>query len=120
LYEEGQLKVLSALYGRTYISDHHRDNLIQTTMSLISGGRGPVYARLSWDDNSGHAVQILKIENDRVYFRNPWGGSHYASGVGHGQSGPQRRVEDGANGIESISTSDFLAITESILIEKLD
>lgn len=59
---------------------------------------------LSWG-GGGHAVTLQKIEGDRVYFRNPWGSS--SDKVGTTYSKPNRRLEDPANGIESMSLKDF-------------
>ena len=135
LYTDQEVKVLSAITGKQY--DVVMDNKEGTLRNYLDGGRGPVYADFGWGDG-GHAVAILKVEDDRVYFRNPWGGhiTGVSDGVGipdaKGQplktdpsgnlytpSGPSRRVVDSANGIESISILEFQQITSSLLVEHI-
>ena len=49
----------------------------------------------------GHAVSVVKIENGRVYFRNPDANKSEKSNV------PGARVEDPKAGIDSMSIEDF-------------
>lgn len=55
---------------------------------------------------SGHEVLVTKIENGRVYFRNPWGNYDATGTVTDGKDGPVRRIEDG-NGLESMTIDEF-------------
>ncbi len=50
---------------------------------------------------AGHAVSFVKVENGRVYFRNPDANASGKSNV------PGARVEDAAKGIDSMSVEDF-------------
>ena len=50
---------------------------------------------------TGHAVSFVKVENGRVYFRNPDANASLKSNV------PGARVEDPAQGIDSMSVEDF-------------
>jgi hypothetical protein len=67
---------------------------------------------LKWG-SGGHAVEVTRIHNGRVFFRNP----HGSAGVGptgtiqgtaaNNANGPLRRTEDGAKAIQSMSLADF-------------
>jgi hypothetical protein len=68
-------------------------------------------------------VEILKVEKGRVYFRNPWGGNVNGVNSGVGATGtkntkPERIVEDGPNGIESMTEEEFQRAGNFILVEK--
>ncbi len=52
-------------------------------------------------EKTGHAVSFVKVENGRVYFRNPDANASGKSNV------PGARVEDPAAGIDSMSIEDF-------------
>lgn len=86
-------------------------------MNKIRGvfGQGGSYidADLGWG-NGGHAVEVYKVANGRVYIRNPWGpGGVGATGNINGTAanntgqGPLRRVENGSQGEESMTIADF-------------
>jgi hypothetical protein len=124
-----QIKVLQALNGKGYKSVTHlphvggvfdRGEINADTKRELAAGRVPVYARLRWN-GGGHAVEITKIENGRVYFRNPWGAhiDGVSTGVGgdYSRKNPPRRVEDPANGIESMSEQDYDRHLKSIVVE---
>ncbi len=49
-------------------------------------------------------VSFEKIENGRLYFRNPHGRS--ANAAGTKKENPPRRIEDPKNGIESMALED--------------
>lgn len=55
---------------------------------------------------AGHEVLVTKIEQDRVYFRNPWGAWDTPGTVTDGTEGPVRRIEDN-NGLESMPADEF-------------
>jgi hypothetical protein len=97
--------------------------MLTETAKALSDGKAPVLADLRWSKNSGHAVEVMKIANGKVYFRNPWGG--HIPGVSNGVgptgskpgSGPSRNVEDGPNGLESMPLDDYLKLVTSIYVE---
>ena len=111
--------VLRALNGKNF--SVHSGNLIDRVQADLKAGHVPVMVNLRWGGRrTGHAIQVEKIENGRVYFRNPWGGNipGVQRGVGNtgdipGPGGPIRRVEDGPNGIESMSVENFEGIAIS-------
>ncbi|MEB3284647.1 MAG: hypothetical protein VKN33_05125 [Candidatus Sericytochromatia bacterium] len=49
-----------------------RSRIWKRVKEAIAEGRGPVPVAAWWGKN-GHFVQIDRIENDRVYYTNPWG-----------------------------------------------
>lgn len=55
---------------------------------------------------SGHEVLVTKIEDGRVYFRNPWGYYDAPGTITDGTDGPERRIED-SNGLESMAVDAF-------------
>ena len=134
---DNQSKVLGALHNRKYevvteikynFVAANKDVLAMTKLELEKRG-GPVYTWVDWSSPGSpgsHIVEVTKIENGRVYFRNPWGGNipGISNGVGPTDVGatpartPPRRVEDGPNGIESMSTDDYLKGIIGIDIEK--
>lgn len=57
---------------------------------------------------SGHEVLALKIENGRVYYRNPWGNSDAPGAEVGGPDSPRRRIED-RNGLESMTLAELEA-----------
>ena len=73
------------------------------------------YLRMHWgeDKSGGHAVVGVKVENERVYFRNPWGGS---GADGDLKSNPPRRIEDSTTGLESMTVADFKKWVRGALI----
>lgn len=131
-----EIKVLSALHGKSYKSminlqpvniaiptvDMSRYDAVERTKRELAEGRGPIHAALRWG-NGAHAVEITKFENGRFYIRNPWGGNvpGVTRGVGidyQRHQNPPRRVEDAANGIESISEMDYRLYLRSIIVER--
>jgi hypothetical protein len=111
--------VAVALNGKWF--SVHTEDVLGRVKSDLKEGNVPVLVNLRWGGrNSAHAIQVEKIENGRVYFRNPWGGNipGVQPGVGNtghipGPGGPLRRVEDGQNGIESMSVEVFEGIALS-------
>ncbi|MCO6429754.1 MAG: hypothetical protein J5J00_02755 [Deltaproteobacteria bacterium] len=61
-----------------------------------------------------HRVDLIKVEGDRVYFRNLHGPTDLANGTD--LVNPPRRVEDAAKGIESMTRSEFEGRLQGILV----
>ena len=132
LVYDQQIKVLEGLTNKSY--EHYdgswnfrndKVDIFEKTKDQLKAGNGPVYTRLDWA-GGGHAVEVTKIENGRVYFRNPWGGNipGVSNGVGPTDPAgappvrnPPRRVEDGPNGIESMSEADYKKLVRGVIIE---
>jgi hypothetical protein len=72
------------------------------------GPNAPVL--ISFDTNGaaeaggGHAVTFVRMEGDRVFFRNPWGEADAAAGT---ETNFGARVEDQATGLYSFSLEQF-------------
>jgi hypothetical protein len=80
--------------------------LFQTSLSMPNA---PVL--LSYDTNGsepdgGHAVTFVRVEGDRVFFRNPWGPNNLAPGATQRDGS---RVEDPATGLYSFSMEELRA-----------
>lgn len=131
LSPEQETTVLNATTGKTYRNytgeaDAIPDNLdmLNKTKEQLKAGKGPVHAYVFWR-TVHHGVEILKVEDGRVFFRNPVGGNipGVANGVGPTDVGPTpprtppRRVEDGPNGIESMSEADFMSRVAGLQIQ---
>ena len=116
---DDNMKVLKGLHGKDF--NRHTDDLLNRTKKEIDAGRGPVFTGVAWDGGM-HAVEITKVENGRVYYRNPWGpdgvGKTDAADVTGLDRKPPRRVEDGANGVESMRVEDYNALAKDIIVEK--
>ncbi|MDY7227513.1 hypothetical protein [Hyalangium rubrum] len=73
------------------------------------------YIRMKWGEGKegGHAVVVDRVENGRVYFRNP----HGPGGTqGDKLEDPPRIVEDPNTGIQSMSEEDFLKWVKSAMV----
>ncbi len=78
-------------------------------------GRGVSHVNVDLDWGSGgHAVEVVKVENGRVFFRNPHGtngvgatGTNQGTAANNTNSGPLRRTEDSAKAIQSMTLADF-------------
>jgi hypothetical protein len=83
-----------------------REQLMQKLRELPSEGAlaGISYGR--FDTSAGHDVVIEKLENDRIYFRNPWGARDQPNGTVLFKT-PDCRLEDNKTGLESMSCEDF-------------
>jgi len=108
LYKDQEERGMEALFGRdvNVYSGHlnFTDDKQDIVNALSSRNNQRALMDLSWG-TGGHAVVFEKIENGRVYFRNPWGPTGDANGTNYGS--PPRRLEDNANRIESMSIEDF-------------
>jgi hypothetical protein len=69
---------------------------------------------LQWGSLGVHAVVAEKVENERVYFRNPWGPSVDPAGTTY--TTPPRRMEDPTVGLESMSVADFKNLIANLFI----
>ena len=108
------------LYNKTFeVYDgefNFRDDKVDI-VNKIKGelGRGISHVNVDLDwGGGGHAVEVTKIENGRVFFRNPHGpagvgatGTIQGSAANNTGNGPLRRTEDGARAIQSMSLADF-------------
>lgn len=104
--------------------DKMRADLFNELKNQMDSHQGPIAAHVKWDvDDKGrdalHEVLIEKMENGRVYFRNPWG-SNRSQGAGYADgltlSNPTRRVENNSQGIESMTEADFQKLVNGATI----
>jgi hypothetical protein len=115
-----QERALEALFSNGY------DNYDGTWYNFTPGNedvlnrlrdRSPedTYIRMHWGEGKegGHAVVVDRVENGRVYFRNPHGPGGTQGDV---LTNPPRVVEDPANGVQSMSEEDFLKWVKSAMI----
>ena len=96
-------RVLGALYNRNCRQGNYND--LQTA---VQNGRTPVMIDMNWG-TGGHAVQVTRIENGRVYFRNPWGGNAVGPNGQVNAGPPPRRTENTHQAEESMTVADFQA-----------
>ncbi|WP_257459955.1 hypothetical protein [Archangium lipolyticum] len=108
LYADQEERALEALFGRDFNqykgSFNFQDDKQDIVDTLTARNNQRTLMDLSWG-NGGHAVVFEKVENGRVYFRNPWGPTSDANGTTY--SDPPRKLEDGATRLESMSVEDF-------------
>ena len=91
------------------------DSLMKDLETKIAKGQ-QVPASIDWL-GSGHEILILKIENGRAYFRNPWGPSPLPPGsVTDGLDGPKRRIET-TGGIESMPIDELQPLIAAIAVQ---
>lgn len=75
-------------------------------------GKDTIPVSLQWDGGR-HRITVTKVENGRVYFRNPWG---------HREAGKRSEVlrgvdhQVGDDGIESIPVADFESRMAGVLV----
>ena len=96
-------------------------------MNKIRGelGRGVSHVNVDLDWGSGgHAVEVVKVENGRVFFRNPHGtngvgatGTIQGTSANNSNGGPLRRTEDGAKAIQSMTLADFEKAVRNTYVE---
>ena len=112
LYRREQDRALEGLFGERFRQAIAPGNIVK----LIEKREPEVtYLRMHWgeDKSGGHAVIGVKVENERVYFRNPWGGSGTDGDL---KSNPPRRIEDSTTGLESMTVADFKKWVRGALI----
>jgi len=106
-----QEKGLQALFGRNFKvytgSWNFKDDAQDILNKLKERSPTDTFIGMKWgkDKKGGHAVVCTRVENGRVYFRNPWGPT--SDPVGTTYSDPPRRLENGATREESMSEADF-------------
>jgi hypothetical protein len=119
LRSAGEKWDLEAIYGKKFAqrSDGDAIDALKKRSGQLTFG---AVQHWSQDDKtkdwSGHAVVFTKVENDRVYFRNPWGIRNDPAGTTY--TDPPRRLEDPWNGIESMSVDDFKARNPTVFVPK--
>lgn len=107
LFSDEEERGLEGLFGKNVDVDkgsflfHDKQEIVD---QLGKRNNQPTLVDLTWG-NGGHAVVVEKVENGRVYLRNPWGPTSDAKGTTY--SDPPRRLEDGATRLESMSVEDF-------------
>ncbi len=126
-----QVRVLEGLHGRDYESytgsfnfrDDQRDMTDRVQSELRSTG-APVHVDVAWGNGGSHALEVLRVQNGRVFFRNPWGGGNVgATGSTNGTAanntgaGPTRQVANGANGVESMTMQDFRRHIQRVYVQ---
>ncbi|MEB3186936.1 MAG: hypothetical protein VKP72_05800 [bacterium] len=98
------------LLGRVPFTNWGIDGLMKGLReTLARHGEAPVM--LDWrgqgeKTHSEHMVLVLKIEGNRVIFRNPWGNTGLTGSTTNGKSSPVR-TREASGGIESLSLEDF-------------
>ena len=75
----------------------------------------PTLAAMRWSvagDDTFHAVTVDRIDDDRVYFRNPHGGAWHGQAAGSALTDPPRRFEGG--NVESMELAEFRSRLDSV------
>ncbi|MDY7228555.1 hypothetical protein [Hyalangium rubrum] len=109
-----QERTLEALFNRDF--DNYTGGGADDILAKLKD-RSPTdsYIRMHWgeDKSGGHAVVVDRVENGRVYIRNP----HGPGGTqGDTLENPPRVVEDPATGLQSMSEADFKEWIKSTII----
>lgn len=101
LYDKQAERGLEALFGRDF------DRTGDVLDTVRDRSPADTYVHMAWgeDKGGGHAVVVTRVENGRVYFRNPWGPTTDAAGTNY--QDPPRRLEDPSTREESMSIEDF-------------
>ena len=113
----GEIKGLKALFGKVDTESvfefwelNSRKDVLR---HLTPDTHGRAMLAMRWG-KGGHAVAFERIEDNRLYYRNPWGAQWWrANGQDINSNGPPRRMEDASRGIESI----HLDVAKKILLE---
>lgn len=116
----GTTRVLEAVLDEDYDSQSTllgRERLLSSLKDALAEGQ-MVPVGMNWRGStekkrSGHEVLVLKIENDRVYYRNPWGKTYSPGHETDGKTSPKRRIED-QSGVESMTLAEFRWRLDSI------
>ncbi|MGA9523309.1 MAG: hypothetical protein WBV82_17710 [Myxococcaceae bacterium] len=111
LNADAQERGLEALFGRDY--KQHNGEVI----GLVTE-RSPedTYVRMSWGEGKegGHAVVATRVEDGRVYFRNPWGPTGDKAGTTY--EDPPRRLENPSIREESMTVEEFEAWCKGAIV----
>ena len=135
LHRQGTLRVMNGIYNGPYEVQGLEQNREYTPEEAapiqqgthrriqqeLNNGNGPVLTGIQFGEE-GHMVAVERIENGRVYFRNPWGSTdiqHRAGPYYDGQerTHPPRRVEDAQSGLESMSEREFQEVLLGTVVE---
>lgn len=131
LTSDEEARVMKGLYNKpfgVYEGEWNWKNDKKDMMNKIRGelGRGVSHVQvdLNWG-SGGHAVEVVKIHNGRVHFRNPQGpastgatGNVQGTSANNTAAGPLRRTEDGNSAIESMTLADFEKAVMSVYVRK--
>jgi hypothetical protein len=127
---EKQVEVMNALYGKNHeYKEGSGKDMKESVEEQLKAGKSPVYTVVQWGDKSTHVVEVTKVEDGKVYWRNPWGGNVSGGDYGVGPTDdptkpipadrkPPRRIEDGPNGIESMSVEEYQKHARGVVVEK--
>jgi len=102
-----QERGLAALFG----AEHPRIFASDAADALASGTTLPMFADLSFGGGA-HAVVVEKIEDGRVFIRNPWGATTDPVGSTYGD--PERVLEDADARVESMTLKAFLGTVRGL------
>jgi hypothetical protein len=96
---------MEALFGGKFKNE-------TSNLQDVSAYPTPVLVGMKWsqhgDKHGRHAVILEKVEDGRVYLRNPWGPQPEKANGSELQN-PPRRMENNETGLESMSIADFQA-----------
>lgn len=101
------------LLGNVPDSQIGHERLLKELKKALSRGQ-EVPAAIRWRAGP-HEILILKIQNGRAYFRNPWGSSLSPGSETDGKDGPKRRIE-AVGGIESIPVGELQSRLTQIIV----
>lgn len=121
-------RVMGGIYNKSFESfDGYgifgsKTDIMNKIRGELAMGVKHVNVDVKWG-SGGHAIEVIGIQNGRVFFRNP----HGSNGVGvtgtiqgtagnNSNSGPLRRTEDHDAAIQSMSLDDFKKAVENIYV----
>jgi peptidoglycan hydrolase-like protein with peptidoglycan-binding domain len=119
LFPDEESRVMRGLFNKPYevFNGYGIFGSKTDVMNKIRGelGMGVAHVNVDLDwGNGGHAVEVTRIHNGRVYFRNPHGsngvvpnGTVQGTARNNSNDGPLRRTEDKDAAIQSMSLDDF-------------
>ncbi|MFT3711173.1 MAG: hypothetical protein QM817_26385 [Archangium sp.] len=115
LWDSEEERGLEALFGHQFTNYTGEKDRSGSEMLDKLRGRSPgqTLTNFAWGTGQ-HAVVVTKLENGRVYFRNPWGPTNEK--VGTTKSDPARQIED-ANGLESMTEAEFIDKARNVFID---
>ena len=102
-----EARVMVRLFGTSNLTFENcfSDDAWEMLKATTPSPKGPSGSLgLTWG-KGGHAVAVVKIEGDRLFFRNPWGETTLAAGKV--RKPPGSTIEDPKTGVESIDRATF-------------
>ena len=119
-HDSGEVRLLQALFARPYSAwsgTTPSDAAAQLDFLRNYQPRGPnspVLLNLFTQANrqGAHAVDFVRVEGDRVFFRNPWG----PQGEVGQDAFPGARVENPRTGLNSISIAQFQQLVYQVIV----